>query len=174
MNRDVIFVWCRSESERVPLPVRDLRAVAVRFVRLSVLPFERPRRSNSQNSQEDVLSCPRLNLFLLNLNLTNIARMQNDLTNEGAMPRTNFSKDAFVDVESSSEDPILPENSDLSRVAVGWSIGSVMRDKPSVSFGESLSERAYLMRQNIFMKPERQKMKRKRQYKLDVPHEVAS
>lgn len=72
-----------SESERVPLEVRDFRA-----------------------TQEDVLSSTCGGLLLLDLDFHDLGRVLNDLRDISPVTRADFTKDTLVDPDNSTNEPV--------------------------------------------------------------------
>ena len=72
-----------SESERVPLEVRDLRA-----------------------AQENVLASASGRLLLLDLDFHDFRRMLNDLRNVCPVTRADFTKNTLVDPDNSTDEPV--------------------------------------------------------------------
>ena len=72
-----------SESERVPLEVRDLRA-----------------------AQENVLASASGRLLLLDLDFHDFRRMLNDLRDVCPVTRADFTKNTLVDPDNSTDEPV--------------------------------------------------------------------
>ena len=72
-----------SESERVPVEVRDLRA-----------------------AQENVLASASGRLLLLDLDFHDFRRMLNDLRNVCPVTRADFTKDTLVDPDDTADKPV--------------------------------------------------------------------
>jgi hypothetical protein len=127
VDRDVVFLGSRSESEGVPLPVGDLGAVAIdsrELVRAQYLSLLVTARLGV-DSQKDVLASPRRGLLFLDVHLDDVARVENDFADVGAMARANFAQDPLGDVKQAASEPVLPKDADLLVAAVGRTIGSV-------------------------------------------------
>lgn len=90
MHADVVLLGCARKRERVPLPVTHLWAI-----------------------QEHVLPSPGRRLLLFDLNLAHLVGMEDNLGDEGPVPSPDFASDPLEDVNQSTDEPVLPENSNL-------------------------------------------------------------
>lgn len=92
MDGDIIFLWCRSEGERVVLPDRDLRT-----------------------AEEDVLTSSRLGVLLFYLNFADHTRVLDDLGDVCLVLPPNLSSNSFHQIDVSTVHPVLPENANSGR-----------------------------------------------------------
>lgn len=89
MDGDVVLLWGTSEGEWMVLPDGDLRA-----------------------AEEDVLTGSWVAVFLLDLNLDDVAGMFDDFADSGDVLTTDLTHGALSEIDSSTSEPELPENSD--------------------------------------------------------------
>lgn len=89
MNGDIILFGGAGESERMPLPIRELGA-----------------------GQKDVLSSSGLGLLLLDLNFHNFARVLDNLRDICIVSRADFTENTFDDEDDTTGKPVPPEDTD--------------------------------------------------------------
>lgn len=90
VHRDVVLLRRRREREGMPLPVRHLGTIAV--ARVSATSRHR------EHAQVDPLASASDRLLLLDLDLDDLGRMEDDLGDIGAVTGSNLAKDALVNV----------------------------------------------------------------------------
>ena len=98
VNRDVVLLGGGGEREGMVLPDRDLWA-----------------------AEEDVLTGPCCSVFLLDLDLADIAGVVNNLRDVGFVASAHFTRNALSKVGESTIHPVLPEDTDA--VAEGRKVG---------------------------------------------------
>lgn len=87
----------------MPLPVRDFGTVDEDVLTCASRLNSQSRSSNKLEWERSKLTGTTNRLLLLDLNLADLARVENDLTDVGAMPRANFTKDPLVDVNDPTD-----------------------------------------------------------------------
>ena len=97
MYGNVVFFRGGGQGEGVILPDRYLRA-----------------------TEEDVLTCPRFGVLLLDLDLAYIAGMLDDLADERLVPTPHFAEDTFNEIDEPAIHPPLIE--DTCSTAEWWAI----------------------------------------------------
>lgn len=88
MDGDVVLFWCGGEREGMILIEGHLGA-----------------------AEENVLSCTSLGILLLDLNLTDVTGMLNNLGNVGLVLSSNLSRNSLHQINVTSIHPVLPEDS---------------------------------------------------------------
>lgn len=66
---------------------------------------------------------PRLALLLPDVDLDDVARVKDNLADEGAVAGADLAQHSLSEVEHTADRPVHPEDADLTVRAVGWSVG---------------------------------------------------
>lgn len=98
VDTNVVLLGCAGECKRMPLPERDLGA-----------------------AEEDVLSSQSAAIVLLDLNLDDLGRVEDDSGDDSLLLGTPFTSDTLHQVNKATGDPVLPESRDI--LAVRGAVG---------------------------------------------------
>jgi len=90
VDTDIVLLRCAGECKRVPLPERDFGA-----------------------AEEDVLSSQSTAVILLNLNLDDLGRVENDSGDDSLLLGTPFTSDTLQQVNKATRNPVLPERGNI-------------------------------------------------------------
>jgi hypothetical protein len=105
VNRDVVFLGCASKREGVVLPDGDFRAAQENVLDLLA-------ENNVAKVDCTYLSSTGRGVLLLDLNLTNVARVLDDLGDVRLVASSDLTRDTLSQVRESTVHPVLPEDTD--------------------------------------------------------------